>query len=129
MSSHGASLPFGPNAGLIGGLSGEIRHLRPWRSRRQWQPPAGLDRDGRIFHCALDDEHEPSVLRWTHEIRRYPFAGKIDKEPLDFFRLEPAVLSVLSEIRFRVLKAYFLPDKSKIRFQVFTVLPLELFWS
>jgi hypothetical protein len=51
------------------------------------------------------------------------------KEPLDFFIIEPAVLSVLSEIRFCVLKAYFLPDKSKIRFQVFTVLPLELFWS
>jgi hypothetical protein len=93
------------------------------------EPPAGLDRDDRVSSLCRADEREPSVLRWTHEIRRYPFAGKIYKEPLDFFRLEPAVLSVLSEIRFRVLKAYSLPDKSKIRFQVFTVLPLGLFWS
>jgi hypothetical protein len=59
------------------------------------EPSAGLDRDGRIFHCALDDEHEPSKSRSTAQIRRYPFAGKIDKEPLDFFRLEPAVLSAI----------------------------------
>jgi hypothetical protein len=69
------------------------------------------------------------ILRQRSRLEDTPSRGRFIKEPLDFFIIEPAVLSVLSEIRFRVLKAYFLPDKSKIRFQVFTVLPLELFWS
>jgi hypothetical protein len=50
------------------------------------------------------------------EIRRYPFAGKIVKEPLHFYLLEPAVLGVVPEVRFFVLKTYFFSVNQKYVF-------------
>jgi hypothetical protein len=56
-----------------------------------------------------------------------PSRGKFVKETLSFSKTNPRSLAHSRKIRFRVLKAYSLPVKSKIRFQVFTVLPLGLF--
>jgi hypothetical protein len=70
----------------------------------------------------------PILNQWPR-LEDTPSRGNLSKESLDFFIIEPTVLNVLSEMCFRVLKAYFLPVYSKIRFQEITVLPLELFWS
>jgi hypothetical protein len=66
-------------------------------------------------------------LKSTPEIRTYPFDGNLVKEPLRFLVINPRSQGVKLRLRFCILKAYFHPVKSKIRFQQFTVLPLELF--
>jgi hypothetical protein len=81
-----------------------------------------------IFFSSFElDQRRPSVLRWTHEIRTYPFDGNLVKEPLRFLVNNPRSLAHSRKLRFHIWKAYFQPVKSKIRFQQFTVLPLELF--
>jgi len=70
----------------------------------------------------------PFLNQWPR-LEDTPSLGNLSKETLDFFIIEPAILNVLSETCFHVLKAYFLSVKSKIHFQIFTVLPLGLFWS
>jgi hypothetical protein len=56
-----------------------------------------------------------------------PSRGKFVKETLSFSETNPRSLAHSRKVRFRVLKAYSFSVKSKIRFQVFTVLPLGLF--
>jgi hypothetical protein len=82
---------------------------------------------GRTLHCVVAGDREPSDSRSMAQIRRYPFAGKLSKETLWFLVNNPRSLAHSRRLRFCILKTYFHPVKSKIRFQQFTVLPLELF--
>jgi hypothetical protein len=52
---------------------------------------------GRVLHCRLDDEHEPSKSRSTAQIRTYPFAGKFVKETLSFLVINPRSLAQYPE--------------------------------
>jgi hypothetical protein len=51
-----------------------------------------LGRASRPWSC-----HEPSKIRSTARIRRYPFGHNFAKEPLTFIILEPAVQNVKPE--------------------------------
>jgi DNA phosphorothioation-dependent restriction protein DptG len=88
------------------------------RMNRRW-PESSL--------CYTRIECQLSDLRSMAQIRRYPFAGNLFKETLKFLETNPQSLAHSRELRFHIWKAYFQPVKSKIRFQQFTVLPLELF--
>jgi hypothetical protein len=88
--------------------------------------PDGRKKD-RICDCVVAGDREPFDLKSTHEIRTYPFDGNLVKEPLRFLVNNPRSLAHSRKLRFHIWKAYFQPVKSKIRFQQFTVLPLELF--
>jgi hypothetical protein len=57
------------------------------------------------------------ILNQGPRLEDTPSRGKLYKEPLDFFIIGPAILSVLSEMRFRVLKAYFLAVNQKYIFR------------
>jgi hypothetical protein len=97
--------------------------------RRPWRPPAGFTVDGRLLLLSLGlNGSHPSGDQWIG-LEGTPSRGKIHKESLRFYEIEPVVLGALSEIRFFVLKAYFFSLNQKIRFLIFTVLPLNLFWS
>jgi hypothetical protein len=91
------------------------------------KPPAGHGGDDRMntVHLMMNTN------RWIRDeglrLEDTPSRGNFSKEPLHFFFIKPAVLGVFQEIRIYVLKAYFLPVYSKIRFQKITDLPLELF--
>jgi hypothetical protein len=80
-----------------------------------------------VGDCRLAGEREPSIFRSTVQIRRYPFAVDFAKETLRFLVINPRSQGVKLRIRFCILKTYFQSVNSKIRFQQFTVLPLELF--
>jgi hypothetical protein len=56
-----------------------------------------------------------------------PSRGKIVKEPLRFYKLEPTVPWHNSRSTFLRFEDVFLLSNSKIRFLIFTVLPLNLF--
>jgi hypothetical protein len=90
----------------------------------RWPDGRKKDRD---CNCGDAGDREPFDLKSTHEIRRYPFDGNLVKEPLHFLEINPWSQGVKLKFRFCILKTYFHPVKSKIRFQQFTVLPLELF--
>jgi len=53
-----------------------------------------------------------------------PSRGKFAKEPLSSLDFEPAVQSVFQRIRFLFWKTYFSFSRFKIKFQIFTELPL-----
>jgi hypothetical protein len=70
----------------------------------------------------------PSDRRSTPRIRRYRFRGNFAKETRCFSSLEPAVQNVNPEYVFFFLKRSLISTNSKIRFPLFTSLPLILFW-
>jgi hypothetical protein len=53
------------------------------------KPPAGLGEGGRVHHCEVEGEWQPSDFESTVQIRTYPFAGKIHKETLSFLVINP----------------------------------------
>jgi hypothetical protein len=93
------------------------------------KPPAGLEGGDRVSTVELLMNPSRPNRDQRPRLELTPSRGKIHKESLGFWIIEPAILNVFSETCLRVLKAYSLPVKSKIRFQEITVLPLELFWS
>jgi hypothetical protein len=69
-------------------------------SRRQWRRRADVFSGDSAAEPPLELS-QPSKIRSTAKIRRYPFGCNFAKEPLTFINLEPVVL-------WRILKICFL---------------------
>jgi len=87
-------------------------------------------RRGRFFSgdCAAalllgPNPNRPSWIGWPAEADT-PSWGKFAKEPLSSLDFEPAVQSVFQRIRFLFWKTYFSFSRFKIKFHIFTELPL-----
>jgi hypothetical protein len=75
---------------------------------RPWRPPAGVEEDGRRPLSPLPGNDFSRLFADQRlGLEDTSSRGKIYKEPLCFYEIEPAVLGVIQELRFFVLKAYF----------------------
>jgi hypothetical protein len=74
---------------------------------RPWRPPAGAGEGGRVS-LSLSSVNDTSRPRLDQGLRlEDTLSAAILLEPLTFIILEPAVLGVIPEVHFFVLKTYF----------------------
>jgi hypothetical protein len=85
---------------VVSSLVTEIPVLNILASHRQWRRHVDVFSGDSATEPPLELS-QPSKIRSTAKIRRYPFGRNFDKEPLTFINLEPIVL-------WRILKIHFL---------------------